>query len=126
MTVFIPKKLHKRSDFDAFPPLAHNKVITYHDLSPTQKKLLAKKLGSKKAAFKYRSKKLVSTLEPKKKYKVHYLMLKKALSLGVRLKSVHRCISFQQERFSQEFLQFMTERRKASKSKLEERQWYDS
>ena len=63
--------------------MPENKVICYKDLSPTQKKLLVRKLG-KQAALRYRSKKLVSTLEDKKKYKIHYLVLKQAISLGVR------------------------------------------
>ena len=83
VSVTIPKNLHKKSSFNAFPPMPENKVICYKDLSPTQKKLLVRKLG-KKAALRYRSKKLVSTLEDKKKYKIHYLVLKQAISLGVR------------------------------------------
>lgn len=71
----------------------------------------------------------MSTLFKKKRYKIHYLLLKQALQLGYKLTKVHRAMSFTQERFSQDFLNFMTGRRKNAKSKLEERQckvvfWY--
>ena len=64
----IPKKLHKKKTWHNYPLLPENRVITYNDLSPKQRKLLIKKIG-KNAAKRYRSKKLVSTLLTKKKYK---------------------------------------------------------
>ena len=116
----IPKKLHKKTAFQNFPPLPESKVITFKDLSPKQKKLLIKKIG-KKQAKNYKSKKLISSLLTKKGYKANYLTIKQALEFGCKLLKVHKVISFTQEPFSREFLQMMTLRRKNAKSKLEER-----
>ena len=89
-------------------------------LSPKAKKLLIEKVG-KAAAKNYKSKKLISTLQNKKKYKIHYLNLKQAMKFGCKLKKVHRVVSFKQKKISKNFLHFMTERRKNSITKLEER-----
>ena len=82
------------------------------------------KIG-KNAAKRYRSKKLISSLSTKRRYKAHYLTVKQALQFGCKLLKVHRVISFNQEPFSRDFLQMMTLRRKNSKSKLEERMCKD-
>lgn len=114
------KKLRKKRAFNLYPPLPETKVIDFKMLSPKAKKLLIKKVG-KTAAKNYKSKKLISTLEDKKKYKIHYLNLQQALKFGCKLKKVHRVIEFKQKKFSKDFLNFMTQRRKNSKTKLEER-----
>ena len=101
-------------------PLAETKMITYKMLSPKAKKLLIEKV-SKTAAKNYMSKKLISTLQNKRKYKIHYLNLQQAMKFGCKLKKVHRVISFKQKNFSKDFLNLMTERRKNSRTKLEER-----
>ena len=71
-------------------------------LSPKAKKLLIEKVG-KTAAKNYKSKKLISTLQNKRKYKIHYLNLKQAMKFGCKLKKVHRVISFKQKKFSKDF-----------------------
>lgn len=116
----IKKGLHRKRAFHCYPPLPETKVITYKMLSPKAKKLLIDKVG-KTAAKNYKSKKLISTLQNKKKYKIHYLNLQQAINFGCKLKKVHRVISFRQKKFSKNFLHFMTERRKNSRTKLEER-----
>ena len=114
------KRLHRKRAFNCYPPLPETKVITYKMLSPKAKKLLIDKVG-KTAAKNYKSKKLISTLQNKRKYKIHYLNLLQAMKFGCKLKKVHRVLSFKQTKFSKKFLTFMTERRKNSKTKLEER-----
>ena len=116
----IKKGLHRKRAFHCYPPLPETKVITYKMLSPKAKKLLIDKVG-KTAAKNYKSKKLISTLQNKRKYKIHYLNLQQAINFGCKLKKVHRVISFRQKKFSKNFLHFMTERRKNSRTKLEER-----
>ena len=116
----IKKGLHRKRAFHCYPPLPETKVITYKMLSPKAKKLLIDKVG-KTAAKNYKSKKLISTLQNKRKYKIHYLNLQQAINFGCKLKKVHRVISFKQKKFSKNFLHFMTERRKNSRTKLEER-----
>lgn len=114
------KELHDKRAFNCYPPLPETKVITYKMLSPKAKKLLIDKLG-RTAAKNYKSKKLISTLQNKRKYKVHYLNLQQALKFGCKLKKVHKVISFKQKKISKNFLDFMTKRRKYSKTKIEER-----
>ena len=114
------KNLHKKTSFNCYPPLPETKVITYKMLSPKARKLLIKKVG-KTAAKNYRSKKQISTLQNKRRYKIHYLNLQQAMKFGCKLKKVHRVISFKQKNFSRDFLNFMTKRRKNSRAKLEER-----
>ena len=114
------KRLHRKRAFNCYPPLPETKVITYKMLSPKAKKLLIEKVG-KTAAKNYKSKKLISTLQNKRRYKIHYLNLQQAMKFGCKLKKVHRVISFKQKKFSKNFLEFMTERRKNSRTKLEER-----
>ena len=114
------KRLHRKRAFNCYPPLPETEVITYKMLSPKAKKLLIDKVG-KTAAKNYKSKKLISTLQNKRKYKIHYLNLLQAMKFGCKLKKVHRVLSFKQTKFSKKFLTFMTERRKNSKTKLEER-----
>ena len=114
------KRLHRKRAFNCYPPLPETKVITYKMLSPKAKKLLIDKVG-KSAAKNYKSKKLISTLENKRKYKIHYLNLQQAMKFGCKLKKVHKVLSFKQKKFSKNFLNFMTERRKNSRTKLEER-----
>ncbi len=114
------KRLHRKRAFYCYPPLPETKVITYKMLSPMAKKLLIDKIG-KTAAKNYKSKKLISTLQNKRRYKIHYLNLQQAVKFGCKLKKVHRVISFKQRKFSKNFLNFMTERRKNSRTKLEER-----
>ena len=60
-------------------------------------------------------------MQNKRRYKIHYLNLQQAMKFGCKLKKVHRVISFKQKKFSRNFLEFMTERRKNSRTKLEER-----
>ena len=124
VTIKIPRKLHKKVAFHNYPPLPETRIITYDDLSSKQKKLLIKKLG-KNAAKRYTSKKLISSLWTKKKYKAHYLTIKQALQFGCKLVKVHRVISFNQEPFSKDFLEMMTLRRKNAKSKFMERLYKD-
>ena len=116
----IPEKLHKKTAFHNYPLLPETRVITYKDLSPKQRKLLIQKIG-KNAAKRYQSKKLISSLLTKRKYKAHYLTIQQALKYGCHLLKVHRVISFNQEPFSKEFLEMMTLRRKNAKTKMEER-----
>ena len=97
--------------------LPEKKIITYNDLSPTSKKLLIKKIGST-AAKRYRSVKLVSSFLKKKNYKAHYTLIAQAVSKGLVIDRVNSVIRFKQEKISKNFLDYMTQLRKMSKTKL--------
>ena len=97
--------------------LPERKIITYNDLSPTSKKLLIKKIGST-AAKRYRSVKLVSSFLKKKNYKAHYTLIAQAVSKGLVIDRVNSVIRFKQEKISKNFLDYMTQLRKMSKTKL--------
>ena len=116
----IPEKLHKKTAFHNYPLLPETRVITYKDLSPKQRKLLIQKIG-KNTAKRYQSRKLISSLLIKRKYKAHYLTIQQALKYGCHLLKVLRVISFNQEPFSKDFLDKMTLKRKNAETKMEER-----
>ena len=61
--------------------------------------------------------KLIGTLLPKKKYVIHYMHLKLLLELGIELDKVHRCLSFKQSNFLQEYVLTMTSKRMMATSK---------
>ena len=66
---------------------------------------------------------LTATLNPRKKYVVHYMTLKTYLSLGMILKKIHRVLAFKQEPFMTEFIDFCTEKRVQSQSDFKKRIW---
>ena len=107
-----PKKLHnKHNDY----PLAPEKFnIESHMISNYNKKMLDK-IGSKFTG----GVKLVPNLSNKKKYVIHYRNLKLYLSLGLKLKKVHRVIQFDQKAWLKEYIQKNTTLRAKSKSDFE-------
>ena len=117
-----PTELHSQRSHFYFPCCPETKVMKYDDLSKTSKELLIQKRGSKTEAKKYKSVKLVSSFLPKKKYKLHYMALLQCLRFGLKLEHVHRVVCFRQMRFAKPFLDFMTQKRSQSRSKLEENQ----
>ena len=50
------------------------------------------------------------------------MLLLQCLQLGLKLERVHRVVCFRQMRFAKPFLDFMTQKRSQSRSKLEENQ----
>ena len=59
-------------------------------------------------------KKLIPNLCNKFKYPVHYKNLKYYLSLGMKLKKIHRILSFKQKNWLKVFTDFNTEKRRLS------------
>ena len=60
-------------------------------------------------------KKLVSNLHNKKKYVVHIKSLKQALNHGLKLKTVHRIIEFNQKAWLKPYIDMNTDLRKLAK-----------
>ena len=66
----------------------------------------------------YKDIKLMGTFHPRKFYVVHGKNLKLYLDLGMRLKKIHRILSFHQEAFIAPFIQKCTEARQNSTTKF--------
>ncbi|MBV2113503.1 MAG: hypothetical protein KUF82_21330, partial [Candidatus Thiodiazotropha sp. (ex Ctena orbiculata)] len=98
-------------------PLAPEKMkINENDLSDYQINLLGDKpLGKEE--------KLLLTFYDKKKYVIHYSILKEYIKLGMKVKKVHRTISFEESDWLKKYINFNTEQRKNSKSNFEKDLW---
>ena len=64
--------------------------------------------------------KLIPTLSDKKNYVLHERNLKLYLSLGLKLKKVHRVLEFDEKPWLKEYIDFNTENRKNAKNAFEE------
>ena len=94
--------------------------ISFHDLSDYSQHCLRTLKGG---SDKYAAKKLTSTMRERKKYLVHGLNLKFYLSMGLRLKKIHRGIAFHQEQFIRSFIEKCTEKRRTAPTVTEQTLW---
>ena len=95
MDLEYPENLH---DYHAHMPLAPEHLeIARDDICP----LMAENCPYSKL---YKSKKLIGTLSLKKKYVIHYQILKLYISLGLKITKVYRILKFKQEPFMQEYI----------------------
>ena len=67
--------------------------------------------------------KLILNLRDKDKYVIHYELLKYYEKLGLRLKKIHRIISFQQEPWLKQYIDFNTTERTKAKTNFEKDLW---
>ena len=63
--------------------------------------------------------KLIPTLRDKKNYVLHEDNLKLYLSLGLKLKKIHRVLEFREKQWLKEYIDFNTEKRKNAKNAFE-------
>ena len=63
--------------------------------------------------------KLIPTLYDKEKYVIHKEKLELYLSLGLRLKRVHRVLRFDEKPWLKKYIDFTTERRKEAKNSFQ-------
>jgi len=107
-----PKQLHdSHNDYPFFP---EHKVITEKYLSPYQKRLANKNLGSVS-----KTRKLVANLEDKHKIVVDYRTLKQAIQHGLILKKIHCAIKFNQKAWLKPYIDLNTKLRQESTSEFE-------
>ena len=105
-----PKELH---DMHNDYPLAPESIEVQDEwLSPYQRGLLGKTKLQK-------IKKLVPNLMDKTKYIVHYRNLQLYLSLGMRLKKIHRILAFDQSPWMEPYIRMNTELRKKATNDFE-------
>ena len=107
-----PKHLHKlHNDY----PLAPEKLAVKEEwLSSYQTDLLENKSMINIT-------KLVPNLMDKKKYVVHYKTLQLYLSLGMKVKKVHRILEFNEKPWMEPYIRLNTELRKKAKSAFEKK-----
>ena len=100
-------------------PLAPEKLkIRKEDLSDYQLNYLSvenKKIGNVS--------KLILNLKDKEKYVIHYELLKYYEKLGLKVKKIHRIISFKQEAWLEKYINFNTEQRTKATSEFEKDLW---
>ncbi|KAJ1526545.1 hypothetical protein ONE63_008132 [Megalurothrips usitatus] len=101
-------------------PLAPERLKPSHkNLSPLQKKL-QKKFNLPKNCP---TEKLIPNLNDKTKYVVYGTTLKLYLELGMKLKKVHRVITFVQKAWLAPFINYNTEMRKKAVSNFQKKNW---
>ena len=104
-----PEELH---DLHNDYPLAPEKILVTDDmLSP-----YCKGLKDSENISSGRVDKLVSNLMTKEKYVLHYRNLQQYLSLGLKLKKVHRVLEFTQKPWMKKYIDFNTEKRTMAKN----------
>ena len=107
------KKLFQLSLHDLhndFPLLPEQTSVAFEDLSDYQREMYdvvnSHEHTDEKTGEKYfktkpftSTPKLVATLSEKKNYVIHYRLLKYVLTLGMKIKKIHRAVSYKQEAY---------------------------
>jgi hypothetical protein len=112
-----PDELHE--SHDNFPLAPENIQIDYKSLSPYSKQSLYESTKTKK----FSDIKLSATFLPRKKYVLHFKNLKLYLNLGLKLKTIHRVLKFQQKNFIAPFIEKCTFERQKATTKFEQDQF---
>ena len=86
-----------------FPFAPENKSISKDDFGPYMKSIMPKNYVSHK--------KLICDCTDKRNYLIHYRMLKFYIRHGMKIKQVHRVISFKQSKWLEKYIDFNTQKR---------------
>ncbi|XP_052799072.1 uncharacterized protein LOC128230668 [Mya arenaria] len=112
-----PKHLHdSHNDY----PLAPERKFTPNEkLSPYAQHVLKHLHNSEELPPRAKVEKLLTTLENKQNYVLHYRNLQLYLQLGLKLKKIHKVLEFQQEAFMKPYVEFNTKMRQQAKTAFE-------
>ena len=110
-----PKELH---DLHKDYPLGPEIMTVNENMLSNVRKDIHKHFYEKEATDE-KTNKLILNVMGKKKYVLHMSALKFYLQHGLKLKKVHRVISFNQSDFLKPFIEFNTEKRKQAKNDFE-------
>lgn len=112
-----PAKLH---DTHNEYPLAPERQTVNDDMLSPYAQFLWKKLHGKPESDELPSRgkveKLITSLEDKKGYIVHYRILQLYIQLGLEVTGIHRVLEFTQKPWLKSYIDFNTEQRKKAKS----------
>lgn len=107
-----PQSLHDKHN--NFPMAPEHKVINYELLSPYQKEMLKiLKLKSNSTP------KLLTTLERKNNYVLHYRNLKFYVKHGLVIKQIHKVLEFKQTEWIKPYIIFNNDKRKESTNEFD-------
>ena len=107
-----PQELHNlHNDF----PLGPEKIKVAKDMLSDYCKKIAEKFNISSGLVH----KLIPTLNDKEKYILHYRNLQLYLSLGLKLKKIHRVLEFDQSPWLKQYIDFNTQKRTFAKNNFE-------
>ena len=107
-----PQELHNlHNDF----PLGPEKIKVAKDMLSDYSKTIADKFNISSGLVH----KLIPTLNDKEKYILHYRNLQSYLSLGLKLKKIHRVLQFDQSPWLKQYIDFNTQKRTNAKNSFE-------
>ena len=107
-----PKELH---DLHNDYPLGPEKIKVAKDMLSDYCKKIADKFNISSGLVH----KLIPTLNDKEKYILHYRNLQLYLSLGLKLKKIHRVLQFDQSPWLKQYIDFNTQKRTNAKNSFE-------
>src|SRR5690606_13083739 len=107
--LIIPKELHDY--FNDYPPAPENIIGEFSPIISKQIKDLKLKT--------IKCKKLIPNLYDKKNYVTHIKNLQLYIKLGLKINKIRRILSFKQEAYFKDYIQFNTNKRKIAKSDFE-------
>ena len=107
-----PKELHSlHNDY----PLAPEKITVWEEMLSDYCQRIQAREGIKIGQVE----KLIPNLRDKEKYVLHYRNLQLYLSLGLKLKKIHRALEFSQSNWLAEYIDFNTQKRAKTKNAFE-------
>lgn len=113
-----PNHLHETHS--SYPLAVESKIISLDMLSPYAKECHTILKGKD---VKYKSKKLTATFEDREHYVVHFATLKFYLEMGMKIKKIHRVLTFKQKAFLKSYIDYCTLKRSLSSSPFEQNVW---